>query len=36
MEEMELLVEEFERFMVGSGFSEEGLIKFLKERYSSN
>jgi len=31
---MELLVEEFEKFIVSTGFSEECFIKFMKERYS--
>lgn len=30
---MELLVEEFEKFIVSTGFSENGLLKFMKERY---
>jgi len=31
---MELLVEEFEKFVVVTGFGEEGFLKFMKERYS--
>jgi len=32
---MELLVEEFERFIVGAGFGEDGFLKFMKERYEN-
>jgi|GEM_PF-4083846 len=30
---MELLVEEFERFIISAGFNENGFIKFMNERY---
>jgi len=30
---MELLVEDFERFIVSAGFGEDYFLKFMKERY---